>query len=126
MAEQTLETVRIDKWLWAVRLFKTRSLAAKACSAGHVKRNGVSVKSSKVVRPGDRIDVLTPGGPRIVDVVVPLERRVSATIAQMAYEDRTPAPPPKPAKEPDVAQRDRGMGRPSKRDRRRLDRLRGR
>jgi len=115
--------VRVDRWLWAARLFKTRSLAARACVAGHVKCNGTSVKSAKQIRPGDRLEVLTPGGPRVVQVVGLAEKRGPATVARTLYEDHTPEAP-KAEREP--AARARGAGRPTKRDRRLLVRFRRR
>jgi ribosome-associated heat shock protein Hsp15 len=117
------ETVRIDRWLWAARLFKTRSQASRACSAGHVKCNGVSVKAAKSVKLGDRIDAITPGGPRIVVVLELSDKRGPAAVARTLYEDRTPPPPPREERD---AIRERGAGRPTKRDRRILVRLRGR
>jgi len=116
--------IRVDKWLWAARMFKTRSQAAKACSAGHVKIEGDSVKSSKTVRVGDRIDAVTPGGPRILVVTRLCERRGPAAIARALYDDHSPPPPPR--EERFFAMRERGAGRPAKRERRRLIRLRGR
>lgn len=117
-------TVRIDRWLWAARLFKTRSLATRACAAGQVKCNGVSVKAAKSVHLGDRIDALTPGGPRIVIVLALSETRGPAPVARALYEDRTPPPPPR--EEGDIPLRARGAGRPTKRDRRLIIRMRGR
>jgi len=122
-AATELDGVRVDRWLWAARLFKTRSLATKAAAAGHVKVGGEAVKASKNVRAGDSIDVLTPGGPRVVDVVALSEKRGSAAVAQALYIDRTP--PPEPRTEP-LARRERGAGRPSKRERRLLIRFRKR
>lgn len=118
------DSVRVDKWLWAARMFKTRSQASKACTAGHVKLNGESVKASKSVRPGDHLEVQTRGGLRIVDVLLLSEKRGSAAIARTLYEDHTPPPPPK--EERTFAVRERGAGRPEKKDRRLLIRLRGR
>lgn len=115
--------VRIDKWLWAARMFKTRSAASTACTAGHVKVGGDSVKA-KTVKPGDHIDVLTPGGPRQLEVVALGDRRGTAAIAQTLYVDHTPAPPPK-EEIPIEPRRERGAGRPTKRDLRELRRLRG-
>jgi len=127
LSEEPSSIVRVDKWLWAARLFKTRSLAARACNAGHVKRNGSSVKSSKPVRPGDHLDVLTPGGRRVVEVVALAERRGPAAVAHTLYLDHTPPAPPRQEESILAAPRRlRGEGRPSKRDRRRLRRLRGR
>jgi len=118
------DSVRIDKWLWAARCFKTRSLASLACNAGHVKVNGDSAKPSKAIRVGDQLDVRTPGGPRQLEVTALAEKRGSATIAQSLYLDHTPPPPPK-TEEPETIQRERGTGRPSKRDLRLIQKLRG-
>lgn len=116
--------VRVDKWLWAARMFKTRSLASDACGAGHVKLDGVSVKAAKVVRVGDRLQLHTPGGPRILEVAALGERRGPAAVARTLYIDHSPPPPPKEERA-DLGVRDRGAGRPSKRDIRDLRRLRG-
>ncbi len=116
--------VRIDKWLWAARLYKTRSLAAKACAAGHVKIAGESVKPARMVRPGDRIEAVTAGGLRIVEVRQIAEKRGPAASARALYDDHSPPPPPRDYVEP-FARRERGAGRPTKRDRRVLGRLRG-
>ena len=118
-----LAPVRIDRWLWAARFFKTRSQAAKACTAGHVKVNERAVKAGKTVRPGDEVDVLTPGGRRLVDIVGLADKRGSATVAQALYDDRTPEPTDE---EKAFAATHRSAGRPEKRDRRLLIRLRGR
>lgn len=117
--------VRVDAWTWAVRLFPTRSAAADACRAGHVKLNGKNVKPAHGVRKGDTLRVHTPGGERIVVVIGVISRRVGAAIAVEQYEDRTPAAPPKEAGAL-LGLRDRGAGRPTKRDRREIERLRGR
>ena len=120
------ETVRLDKWLWAARCFKTRRLASDACSAGHVKLNGNSAKAAKPVRVGDRLHVRTPGGDRDLEVIALSDRRGPATVARTLYNDHTPPPPPKqPALEGPVSTRERGKGRPSKRERRLLNKLRG-
>jgi ribosome-associated heat shock protein Hsp15 len=118
-------TVRVDSWIWAVRLVKTRSLATAACRAGHVRVNGERVKASQSVRVGDEIRYRESGFDRIVVVGVLLTKRVSATVAVASYTDFTPPPPPRE----EVAftpLRDRGAGRPTKRERRDLERLRGR
>ena len=115
-----IDSVRIDQWLWAARCFKTRSKASAACKAGHVAIDGETVKPSKAVRPGAFVRVLTPGGLRILEVAALGSRRVSATLAQELYVDHTP--PPEPRTEPAI-QRERGTGRPTKRDRRRLEDL---
>jgi ribosome-associated heat shock protein Hsp15 len=118
-------SVRADAWVWAVRLYPTRSAASAACKAGHVKINDVSVKPAHPVRAGDTVRAVTPGGERILVVTGLIEKRTSATIAALHYDDRTPPPPPKEER-PTVILRDRGAGRPTKRDRREIDRLRGR
>jgi len=119
-----LSEVRIDKWLWAARCFKTRPLAIAACNAGHVKLNGVSVKPAKTVRPGDNVEVRTPGGLRILEVVALAERRGPAKEAQGLYLDHSPPPPPKDMTAP-LLIRERGTGRPTKRDLRLLKKMRG-
>ena len=115
--------VRLDRWLWAARMFKTRGQASKACAAGHVKVDGRSCKASKIVHPGVTVDVLTPGGPRILEVLKLGDRRGPFSEARLLYEDHTPAPPPKETSMEVAHVRERGEGRPSKRDRRLLDRL---
>lgn len=118
-------TVRTDAWVWAVRLAKTRSQATAACKAGHVRVNGERAKPSTPVRPGDRIEVRGSAHPRIVQVVTLLSKRVGAPVAQAAYIDHTPPPPPREYFAP-AGVRERGSGKPTKRERRQLDRLRGR
>ena len=122
--DPNLEAARLDKWLWAARMYKTRSAASTACKAGHVKLNGDSAKPSKSVRPGDRIEAVTPGGEKILEVVALLERRGPYEVAKQLYNDHTPPPPPK-EEQIAVPTRARGQGRPSKRERRILERLMG-
>lgn len=116
---------RVDKWLWAVRLYKTRTAATDACRAGHVKVNQANAKPSSMVHPGDTVQARTPGRDVVVEVATVIDKRVGAPVAVGCYVDRTPAPPPD-----DLASgsggfvRDRGAGRPTKRDRRQLDRAR--
>ena len=116
--------VRIDAWLWAVRQFKTRSAATSACRAGHVRVNGERAKAAQQVRPGDEVRVRIEGFDRTLIVRQTLVKRVSAAVAATAVEDRTPPPPPRETVAL-VATRDRGAGRPTKRERRDLERLRG-
>jgi ribosome-associated heat shock protein Hsp15 len=116
------DSVRIDSWLWAVRVFKTRSAATTACRAGHVRVNGDKAKAAQAVRVGDEVRVRIAGFDRILIVKHVLVKRVSAPLAAAAHEDRTPAREPQAA----LAVRDRGAGRPTKRERREIDRLRGR
>jgi|SRR3954447_24332000 ribosome-associated heat shock protein Hsp15 len=115
--------VRLDVWVSSVRLFKTRSAASSACRGGHVAVNGHKAKPSTLVQIGDRVTALTPGGERIAVVRRLIEKRVGAAVALTCYEDLTPPPPPK-EEIALVAVRDRGTGRPTKRERRQLDRLR--
>lgn len=117
--------VRIDAWLWAVRQFKTRSAATAACRAGHVRVNGERAKAAQPVRPGDEVRVRVDGFDRMLVVRQTLAKRVSATLAAAALEDQTTPPPPRTSV-PVVPVRDRGAGRPTKRERRDLERLRGR
>lgn len=118
-----MDEVRIDKWLWAARFFKSRSLAAAACDGGKVDVNRVSAKPAKLIRPGDTLRITLPGGKKIVKVLALAARRGSALRAQLLYEDLTPPPAPEPVPTPPPVYRPRGSGRPSKRERRLLDRL---
>jgi ribosome-associated heat shock protein Hsp15 len=118
-----LTSARVDAWLWAVRVFKTRSAATAACRAGHVRVNGERVKAAQTVRPGDEIRTRSGGVERIVIVRRILVKRVGAPVAAEAMTDLTPPPPPR-EEVAFVPVRDRGAGRPTKRDRREIDRLR--
>src|SRR5262245_26866916 len=117
-----MNDIRVDKWLWAARFFKSRTLAASACTGGKVDVNDQAVKPSRLVRAGDRLEITLPRGKRILRVTLPAERRGSGAEAALLYEDLTPPPPPREARIP-PAYRAPGPGRPAKRDRRRLDRL---
>ncbi|WP_461076259.1 RNA-binding S4 domain-containing protein [Streptomyces deserti] len=121
---QNGETVRIDSWIWSVRLLKTRSLAAAACRGGHVRLNGERVKPAHAVRVGDEVRVRQEGRERILVVTRLIRKRVGAPVAAQCYIDNSPPPPPREAVAP-AGIRDRGAGRPTKRDRRELERLRG-
>ncbi|WP_280272265.1 RNA-binding S4 domain-containing protein [Nocardia wallacei] len=123
--DQTLGTARIDSWVWAVRLFKTRSAAATACRAGHVRVNGVAVKPAHQIKPGDEVRVRVHGVERIVVVERVIAKRVGAAIAAQCLIDKSP-PPPAPEVLATMPRRDRGSGRPTKRERRETDRLLGR
>lgn len=116
---------RVDSWIWAVRLFKTRSAAAAACKGGHVRVNGAAAKPAHPVRPGDEIRVRTSRIERTVIVERIITKRVGAPIAAQCLIDRSPPPPP-PELRAAVPRRDRGSGRPTKRERRETDRLLGR
>jgi ribosome-associated heat shock protein Hsp15 len=118
-------TTRVDSWIWAVRLVKTRSLATAACRAGHVRVNGERAKAAQSVHIGDEIRYRESGFDKIVLVGAILAKRVSAPVAAASYTDLTPPPPPR--EEITLAPtRDRGAGRPTKRERRDLEKLRGR
>jgi ribosome-associated heat shock protein Hsp15 len=116
-----VEEARVDQWLWAVRMYKTRSAATDACRARRVVVNGAVAKAATHVRPGDRIEARTPGGVRVLEVVRAIDKRVGAASAAECLLDHTPAPL---EMEAPVFGRERGEGRPTKRDRRELDRLR--
>ena len=119
--------VRVDKWLWSVRVFKTRRQATDACTAGRVRINGDVAKPAAKVKVGDIVQAARRDR-TIVYVARELhEKRVSATLAAAAVEDRSPPPPKKQdvLDLPVFAQRDRGSGRPTKKDRRAIDKLRG-
>ncbi|MGP5267316.1 RNA-binding S4 domain-containing protein [Brachybacterium alimentarium] len=117
-------SVRLDVWLWSARLTPTRSAATTACRGGHVRRNGEPTKAAQRVVVGDELRLRSPGKERIVVITKILTKRVGAPIAREAYEDHSPEPAPQLAAAP--PRRDRGAGRPTKRERRALDRLRGR
>ncbi|MET0673160.1 MAG: S4 domain-containing protein [Microbacterium pygmaeum] len=117
--------VRVDAWLWAVRVYKTRSAATTACRAGHVRVNGERAKAAQPVRIGDELRVRIAGFDRILVVRQTISKRVGAVPAAAAVDDQTPPPPPREERAM-VPFRDRGAGRPTKRERRDLEKLRGR
>ena len=120
----------MDKWLWAARFFKTRALAARACELGRIKSNGQDAKAAREVRIGDLLHVKNDGGEFQVEVLVLSEMRGPAVVAQTLYRE-TEASRESRLK---LAEERRAMplfeafreGRPSKRNRREIDRLRGR
>ena len=126
------DTVRVDKWLWAVRVFKTRTASNDACASGKVRVNNVQAKAATQLRPGDRVQVRVHGDTRQLEVVELLEKRVGSLIAAEAFIDHSPPPvttsptadPTFPFTAGDTSRRERGAGRPTKRDRRDIDRLR--
>ena len=115
----------MDSWIWSVRLAKTRSAASSACRAGHVRVNGARVKPAHTVRAGDEVRLRQEGRERVVVVVRVITKRAGAPIAAECYIDNSPPPPPR-EKTVAVAVRDRGTGRPTKRERRSIERLLGR
>lgn len=118
-------SARVDAWLWAVRVYKTRSAATTACRAGHVRVNGERAKAAQPVRPGDELRVRIQGFDRILVVKKTIVKRVGAALVAESVDERTPPPPPRESM-PFVPVRDRGAGRPTKRDRREIEKLRGR
>ena len=121
-----VDTTRVDKWLWSIRLYKTRTAAGQACRAGHVRVNGKRVKASSSVRVGDRIHARVGTWAREVEVVRLIETRVGAGIAVDCYVDHSPPAPSRDVADLIEGVRDRGSGRPTKRDRREMERLKGR
>lgn len=118
-------TARIDSWMWAVRLYKTRSASKAAIVAGHVTVNGARVKASHRVVPGDRVEATIAQRMRIVEVVETIEKRVGAPRAAECLVDHSPPAPKRELVAP-AAERDPGAGRPTKKERRDMNRLRGR
>ena len=116
----------MDKWLWSVRLYPSRTAATDACTGGHVRVDGAPAKPAMVVRVGSRITATAGGRQRVLEVVRVIDKRVGAPVATECYLDHSP---PAPAREEYVVPlfvRARGTGRPTKRDRRQLDRFRAR
>ena len=125
LTQPTASAVRIDVWLWAVRIFKTRSQAAEAVRAGHVKIAGKAVKPAAPVVPGETVRVWKDHRELILEVAATVSKRVGAPVARSCYIDHSPPPPPRELfAAPPV--RDRGTGRPTKKERRETDRLLGR
>jgi ribosome-associated heat shock protein Hsp15 len=120
-----MERVRVDRWLWAVRLTKTRSGAAQACRAGHVQVNGARAKPAAPVKVADTVRLRVGDRERVVEVVRLIEHRVGAELAAACLIDRSPPPPPRDPLDRS-GRRPKGVGRPTKRERRGLDRARGR
>lgn len=118
------ENVRIDKWIWAVRIFKTRSQATESCRKGHVSIGDLPVKPSRIVHPGEIVKIRKEQITRSFKVLALAEKRMSATLVKSFLEDVTPA------QELEILEmqknmrwitRDRGTGRPTKKDRRDID-----
>ena len=120
-----MEETRVDRWLWAVRVFKTRTEATDACRGGHVRVNDRPAKAATPVRVGDRVSARAHGRARVLEVVTVIERRVGAPIAAECLVDHSPPPPPRELSDPAFL-RDPATGRPTKRERRQLDRMRRR
>ncbi len=124
MAEN--EKLRIDKYLWAIRAFKTRSISTEACKAGRIKMTGQNLKPSHIVKVGEEYTVQKGADKKVIKVIGLLERRVDAKTAVTFYEDLTPVedtPAYKSMFHTPNLSRDKGTGRPTKRDRREIDDL---
>lgn len=117
--------MRADAWVWSVRLFASRSAAGTACKGGQVRVNGTRAKPAMPLKVGDKVEATTPGGPRVVVVTRLINKRVGASVAVTCYTDHSPPPPPREERLA-LPRRDRGSGRPTKRERRQMDRFRGR
>ncbi len=127
---ETMDGVRIDKWLWAARFFKTRSISQKACELGRIQVNGVEAKPSRDVKLGDTLRIRNEGGEFVVEVLIVSDMRGQAAIAQTMYREtdasrdaRARLAEEKKLMPQFEAYRD---GKPSKRDRRDIGKLRGR
>ena len=117
-----MDSVRLDRWLCAARIFKSRTQAGQACAGGHVAVNQDRAKPHHPVRVGDEVCAQTEHLLRVLEVLALAERRLSPPRARELYADHSPPPPPP---EEVFLPRERGAGRPTKRDRRRLRKLWG-
>jgi ribosome-associated heat shock protein Hsp15 len=118
--------VRVDKWLWSVRIFKSRSIATKACKAGRVKMGDKTLKPSQEIEAGDQIQVHKEGFYFQFEVLKAIDKRVSATLARPCYKNLTPEEELHKydnwfVGKTGVEKRERGAGRPTKRERREID-----
>ncbi len=118
------DAVRLDRWLWAARFYKSRSLAHAACERGKVDVNGQAAKPSRGVCVGDRLRITVGDWRRELIVRGLSGRRGPASEARALYEDLSPPPPPRRQRIPPAVARPPGLGRPTKRERRLLDHLR--
>lgn len=121
-----LEKIRVDKWLWSVRMFKTRTAATDACNSGKVKIDENRIKPSQIIKVGDEIKFNLYGEIKILKVLKVIDKRVGAAIAVACYEDKSP-PSIHDQSQPSFFYqyevRDRGVGRPTKKDRREIARF---
>ncbi len=121
-----MESVRIDKWLWAVRIFKTRSQASAACKGGKVKIEGMNVKASREIKEGEEISVSLAGIAKTIKVKALLRNRIGAKLVDDYMEDLTPQEvydEQKLKEKTNLEYRRRGEGRPTKKERRIIERL---
>lgn len=116
------DTARVDAWLWGIRIFKTRSAATASSKAGHITVNDERAKPAQSVRIGDIVRVRIDGDERILQVARLIVKRVGSPVAVECYVDLTPPKPPREERVLTVV-RERGAGRPTKKDRRVIDRL---
>ncbi len=123
----TEASLRLDKWLWFARFFKSRTLASDFCASGKIRINGrIIEKAHHSVKPGDVLTFPHSDHVRVIKVTALAARRGSAAVARLLYEDLAPRPDRPAARVPSVAARDHGAGRPTKADRRAIIRLTGR
>ena len=121
-----VDKVRVDSWLWSVRIFKTRSLSTKECKAGRIKSGDKTLKASSLIKVGDEIKVYKNGFNLIFNVQSLITKRVSSTLAKVCYDDRTPESELLKYQDWYIGKsrpefRQRGEGRPTKKERRSLD-----
>ena len=116
-----MDSVRIDRWLSAARIYASRSQATDACAAGNVTLNGAVVRASHVVRIGDELTAPAPRGYVVLKILKLAATRLGPPLARELYEDHSPPPPPREELFP---MRERGAGRPTKQERRRMERFR--
>ena len=116
-----MDSVRIDRWLSAARIYASRSQATDACAAGNVTLNGTVVRASHVVRIGDEVSAHAPRGYVILKILKLADKRLGPPLARELYEDHSPPPPPREELFP---MRERGAGRPTKQERRKMERFR--
>ena len=116
---------RIDKYLWSIRLYKTRTMATDACKAGKVSIDGVALKPSKMINSGDTIQIKKDHINRLIEVIEPIEKRVGAKLVENFMKDLTPEEEYQKLEmmKQDFEYRDRGLGRPTKKDRRIITRI---
>ncbi len=120
--EEGQNSVRLDRWLSAARIYKSRTASQEACAASHVKVNGKNARASQLIKQGDKIEARAPRGQVILIVAALADKRLAPPKARELYEDHSPPPEEKADR---FAARERGMGRPTKSDRRKLVRFRG-
>jgi ribosome-associated heat shock protein Hsp15 len=116
-----MDAVRIDRWLSAARVYASRSQATDACTAGQVTLNGIVVRPSHIARAGDEVSAHAPRGLVVLKILKLADKRLGPPLARELYEDHSPPPPPREELFP---MRTRGAGRPTKQERRRMERFR--